>query len=242
MRVASFHRNLLVLLGTLALAALPAMAQEGGSAGAGASKITFKVPLRGAPKMRVGGGVRSIDSLDVALSVLAPEESGLTTSSSPTLYWYLSETVTDPVEIAVTDITSLQAAAEPLIEVSLPAPVASGIHGFDLSERAVALKAGVEYQWIVAVVRDPEQRSKDVIAGGTVIYTAASDELRDRLSQHGQTQPAVVLAEAGIWYDAVDALSRRIAQNPGDRESRNLRAQLLEQVGLSEAAAYDRGS
>ena len=55
------------------------------------------------------------------------------------------------------------------------------------------------------------------------------------------SRPALY-AGAGIWYDAIDELSRLIAAQPENRELRIQRAALLEQVGLTEAAAFDRAA
>ncbi len=225
------------LLSSLAFAitlALPVTAAENDPTAVAppSVNISFKPPLRGAPKMRVGGGVRGADTQEVALDVLAPESAGLTTAASPTIYWFLSETVQEPVEIAITDTRSIQDAAKPVLDIQIPGPVQPGVHAVDLSKHGVTLTPGVEYQWFVAVVVDPAQRSKDVLAGGAII--------RSDTAVGAGAGDAVALAEAGIWYDAVDTLSRRIDSNPGDTESRALRAALLEQVGLEEGAAYDR--
>ena len=41
-----------------------------------------------------------------------------------------------------------------------------------------------------------------------------------------------VLAEAGIWYDALDSLSMQIEYSPNDESLRAQRAALVAQVGL----------
>jgi hypothetical protein len=43
-----------------------------------------------------------------------------------------------------------------------------------------------------------------------------------------------------MWYDAIAALSERIEAAPNDTDLRRQRAALLEQVGLREAAEFDR--
>ncbi len=230
--------SILCVLSILGAAPLDAADDETGQ---GAKKrIAFEVPLRGAPKMRVGGGVRGVDSMNLTLRVLAPEESGFTTSSRPTLYWYVSDVVSDPVEIAITDTTSLEAASRPILEITLASPIEQGVHALSLADHGAALKSGVEYQWFVAIVTDPEQRSKDVIAGGSIVYSDGNPALQKELAGRDDTIPAVVYAQFGLWYDAVHDLSQRIVRNPGDAQTRELRADLLEQVGLGEVAAYDR--
>jgi Domain of Unknown Function (DUF928) len=63
------------------------------------------------------------------------------------------------------------------------------------------------------------------------------------LAQVKQASPAqlpALYAQAGIWYDAIDQLSSQISANQSDRQLRERRAALLEQVGLKDAAAFDR--
>ncbi len=44
-------------------------------------------------------------------------------------------------------------------------------------------------------------------------------------------------AEAGVWYDALMAISDLMQSNPADMELRQQRASLLEQGGLAEVAS-----
>src|SRR5512134_1193228 len=50
----------------------------------------YKPPLRGAPRGRIGGGTRGTGLDSLALSVLAPDHSGLTIREQPSLYWIIS--------------------------------------------------------------------------------------------------------------------------------------------------------
>ena len=204
--------------------------------------ITYKAPLRGAPATRVGGGTRSAAARTFALSALAPNETGYTTRDKPTIYWYVSEALQKPVELTIISNESLEAAAKPALELTLQPPVAGGVHAISLEEHGLALKPGVEYQWFVAIVNDTAQRSNDIIAGGTIKRVAETDSVRSSLkSAPAASRPALYAAE-GIWYDAVDELSRQIRAEPANRRLHEQRAALLEQVGLTEAAAFDRSS
>jgi len=202
--------------------------------------IAYKAPLRGAPATRVGGGTRSVSAKPVALSVIAPLETGYTTRDRPTIYWYVSEDVTSPVELTVVSTENLEQAAKPALELKLQPPIRKGMHAISLEEYGVALKPGVEYQWFVAVVPDAAQRSSDVVAGGSIKRVPESEAVRSRLTQAAPSQRAAVYAGEGIWYDAVDQISKQISADPADYRLREQRAQLLEQVGLTEAARYDR--
>jgi hypothetical protein len=206
-----------------------------------AQSFSYRPPLRGAPATRVGGGTRSIGSRPLTVSALAPNETGFTLRAQPTIYWYVSEALSSPVELTLSTTDPLKDAANPSLEIMLQPPLAKGMHALRLSEHGIALKPGVEYQWFVAVVANPAQRSGDVVAGGAIKRVDA-DAVQIRLKEAPRSRWPAVYAEGGIWYDAIEELSREISANPGDARLLRQRAALLEQVGLREAAAYDRES
>ena len=57
--------------------------------------------------------------------------------------------------------------------------------------------------------------------------------------QFQQAEAATRYAEAGVWYDAIMAITDRIRANPANKELREQRAAFLDQVGLSEVAKND---
>jgi len=61
-----------------------------------------------------------------------------------------------------------------------------------------------------------------------------------RAAAAGERQAPMIYAEAGLWYDAIDALSRLIELHPDDAELHAQRAALLDQVGLPAVASYDK--
>jgi hypothetical protein len=187
--------------------------------------VSYKPPLRGAPATRVGGGTRSIGTQALTVNVLAPNETGFTTRDNPTVYWYVSQPLNTPVELTLTTTEPLKDAVPTTLELTLQPPIAQGVHALRLGDHGVTLKPGVEYQWFVAVVSNPAQRSNDVVAGGGIKRIAPADAVGD-----------------GVWYDALDQLSQQISANPADARLRQQRAALLEQVGLREAAAFDRAT
>src|SRR3989442_9012476 len=73
------------------------------------------------------------------LSVLAPDHSGLTASEQPSLYWYISAPTALPVELTVMDPGTTQ----PLLEISVAAPIEAGIHRLRLSDHGVRLAPGL---------------------------------------------------------------------------------------------------
>ena len=230
----------MTLVATFAYGADPPKTEKPAPAGKPISSI-YKPPLRGAPATRIGGATRSAGAAPIVLNVLAPDHTGYTLQAKPTLYWYLSEAITNPVKITVA-ASSCEDAICPLVEITLEPPIDKGVHALRLEDYRASLKPDVEYQWFVAVVTNPDQRSDDVIAGGTIKRVAASQPVQTKLNNTGQAMQAAVFAESGIRYDAIDQISKQILANPANRDLRESRAALLEQVGLSEAAAYDRGT
>jgi len=242
MKFASF-RTVLLSAVALAISTSAGFATEPAKKGdSAAPEFTYKAPLRGAPATRVGGGTRSAGASTITLNVLAPDHTGYTLQQSPTIYWYVSERVTNPVEVTITIMGTLQEAAQPLLEITLQPPIERGVHAVRLEDHGVALKPDTEYQWFVAVVRDPDQRSTDILAGGSIKRIAVPQAIQARLRGAGETMKPAVYAESGVWYDAIDQLSRLISANPVDRTLRDQRAALLKGVGLQEAADHDRNA
>lgn len=202
--------------------------------------FAYQPPMRGsASSGRIGGGTRgTADASSVTLEVLAPDHAGLTVSSQPTLYWFVSQRIENDAELTIVDDTSV----DPLLELKLKAPIEPGIHALSLKEHGVSLKAGTPYQWFVAVVMDPTQRSYDIVAGGEIERVAEPSGLSSRLESAGAGGSPQVYAEAGIWYDALDGLSMQIGDRPNDAGLRQQRAALLEQIGLPEAASFERSN
>lgn len=203
-----------------------------------AQAIAYKPPSRGAPtgSARVGGGTRGPEGQVTSLSVLAPDHVGLTATSQPVLYWFTSDAIDAPVEMTLLREDRMA----PVLEVALSPPLEAGIHGLDLAKHNVTLEPGVAYQWYVAVVMDPTQRSGDIVAGGEIQQMPAAPQLSDEVQKIGAAGAAGVYARAGYWYDALGALSQRVEAAPADAAVRAERAALLEQVGLADAARYER--
>ena len=202
--------------------------------------FSYQPPMRGsASSGRVGGGTRGIgDGPTVTLEVLAPDHTGLTVSPQPTLYWFVSQRIETQAELTIVDDTSI----DPLLELKLTPPIEPGIHALSLEEHGVQLAPNVAYQWFVAVVVDPKQRSFDILSGGEIKRVAQPSNLAGQLQSIGSEGTPRAYAEAGIWYDALDGLSTQIGTHPNDADLRQQRAALLDQVGLPGAAEYERSN
>lgn len=194
----------------------------------------YKPPMRGAPAGRVGGGTRGMDSEVPSVSVLAPDHLGFTIKEQPSFYWYLSSLTDYPIEFTLIE----NRAIKPAVEKRIPCPAKPGIQEFSLADLGdVRLKKGYKYKWYVAVILDENHRSKDIIAGAEVELKSPSEAFREKLDTADEGMLPYLFAEAGLWYDALEATSDLIEKNPGNPEIKGMRASLLEQVGLKGVAA-----
>jgi hypothetical protein len=127
-----------------------------------------------------------------------------------------------------------------LLEERVEPPVQAGFHAIRLADHNVRLVKDKKYKWFVALVPDPDHRSRDIIAGGAIERIELPEGLEKKLGQTTKPTAPHVYAENGIWYEAVSSVSELIESNPHDKVLREKRAALFEQVGLSEIAAYDK--
>ena len=199
-----------------------------------ASELTSPVynpPRRGATAqtLRVGGGTRG-PIVQPTISVLAPNEHGVTTVNQPTLYWFSSGPLT--TQVLFTLIKS--DAVSPTLVARLEAPETQGIHPIRLADLGIRLEPGETYEWSVAVVGNHLRRSHDVVAMGEIEFVPAA------LPINQQAQGYLDYAQQGLWYDAVMALSDLLGTSPTNATLRSHRAALTDAVGLDLVATYDR--
>lgn len=158
----------------------------------------------------------------------------MTVHDQPVLYWFLSKAITSPVELTVVD----ERGVKPILETRLAPPFSPGVQRVRLADHGIRLSQG-KYQWFVALVVDPDRRSRDVLAGGSIELVEPSQGFSVKLSQTGMANAPLIYAEAGLWYDAVTAISDLIEAAPSDINLRKQRASLLRQAGLTDVAEYD---
>jgi Domain of Unknown Function (DUF928) len=201
------------------------------------TKLVYKPPAgAGNIPTRVSGGARGENGLDTVLLPLVPDQLALTTQAQPSLFWFQSKPAKAKFELAVVEPKN----PKPLVSLTSPDADKPGIHRIKLARYKVELKPDVVYEWSVAVVPDPENRSKDVIAKGVIKRVKASADLASEVEKADDVSRASAYAQAGIWYDALDAISNAIEAHPDDASLKEQRASLLKQVGLNQAAALDK--
>jgi hypothetical protein len=190
--------------------------------------VLYQPPRRGAPaRDRVGAGITRGATAQAIPLALAPAHVGLTVSASPSLFWHIDAAPGEGVALifAITDDTSVT----PLAEVALDAPSGAGIQRLRLADHGIELAPDTEYMWSIALVANADNRSEDVVSTGFIRRVARPEALA------ATSQDGVDFAQAGIWYDALEALSDDVDDRPDDRRARFLRSALLRQVKLDAA-------
>jgi len=221
------------------LAPAPSVAQTAEPAAAPEEEAppepVYKPPPRGAPGGRVGGASRGTVKVTMPLptiELLAPNgHTGLTTSATPTLYFFVSQPITWPTQFTISAPTQ----PNPVLEVNIPSPREAGVYPLRTADYHVRLEPGVLYTWSVSVILNPKARSRDIVASASLLRTAPGPAMEPAPRAAAPAQRAALLAQAGLWYDAVAAAAETAAV---DRHAA-LDA-LMTEVGLVEPARYDQ--
>lgn len=195
-------------------------------------KVKFRPPTTDAPAVRVTGGSRGSGDSAMTLDVLAPNEIGLTTLEQPSLFWFQSKPADAKFELTLLQENKVK----PIIQFTVERSSKAGIQRLKLADHGVKLSPGIEYQWVVALVTDPDNRSSDLVASGIIKRVEASADLKEKIAKTTPASLPGVYAQEGIWYDALSTLSDQIDAHPDDKALRETRSDLLRQVGLKTAA------
>ncbi len=204
--------------------------------GPGAEGPVYKPRRNNAPRGRIGGGLRAGGPDAPVLYPLAPDHVGYTHVKDPCFFWYISKTTSSRLRFTLVDSRQVK----PVLDTAIAPPAQPGIQMACLKSFGVGLEPEVQYRWYVTVIVDPEAESRNQVIGGTVERTNPAEDflIRDSCKR----EEVGCLSVNGLWYDAITAISDLIATSPKDHVLRLQRAFLLEQVGLSEVAQYDRNA
>lgn len=152
------------------------------------------------------------------ITLLAPDHRGQVTDPALPLWWHATG------RIEVLDVQLWQ--GKTLLWQQRLERVAPGLHRIALPRAAAQLKVGDDYVWRLRLAGEQ---------GGAVA------EVNSALRYIGPTGATDLagLASQGIWYDAIDLVSKKIERNPKHVQLRRQRASLLRQVGLGSLAQED---
>jgi uncharacterized protein DUF928 len=188
----------------------------------------YKPRKENAPRGRIDGESRGGLAGDMVLRVLAPDHVGFTVKGEPTLYWYLSKATAVPVEFTLVDTRKIP----PVVEKTLSAPAQSGVQKIVLKELGQALEPGVEYYWSISLITDPDSRSQDIMARGTIERIPFDEALMLDLVRSCTRDIVYLYAERGVWYDAIGCVMELLDRSPNDDGLQRLLFSLLNQGRL----------
>lgn len=197
--------------------------------------ISYKPPMvLGRPNQRIGGGSRGGEGGNMpSVVVLAPEHTGQTVEAQPTLYWSTSYVGNKPVYFTLVYADPKKAMEHPTPLLKVTVPPKEGLQRLDLSKHNVSLEAETVYKWSITVSLDERQHSKNIVASGTI--QLVKHDLSKQLSTASKSEHPFIYAEAGLWYDAFDALTTLVETPASDKALQQQRVELLKQVGLDKA-------
>lgn len=199
-------------------------------------KVVFVPHDVGAPEVTDTGGVRSILKAPKPLA-LAPEHLSRSLSRSPTLYWYLSKATSTPIRFTL--IKDDSEFAGPILELNLGTFSSSGIYALALSDYDIRLDENQRYFWSVTA-SPPGQNYGLIPASRTWIEHSPSADIQSLIASTSPFDQTVQLARTGYWFDAIDVVSRQIDTGEQTSAWHQIRARLLDQVGLEKVALFDR--
>ena len=193
-------------------------------------------PGQGTPKGTSGGGSRPI-----APSCLVPSDSkatpillapkrylGLTTQSHPTFWVHLPVTTAKTIEFSLFDRTR-----KGIYQVILPIPSSAGLLEIPLPKTEPGLSNDRSYNWTVALVCNPKQRTEDWVMGGWIQRQSPSDRLQQSLKQDSKAiDQSKSYFQANFWYDGVTTLLKLPPENRDSLAFKNLRLSAFDSAGI----------
>jgi hypothetical protein len=187
--------------------------------------MKYEAPAPDQPGLRIDG--KSSDTQYPSVFVLAPNHVGRTSQEHPALYWYLSQSTQNPLDVMIAEEGNLDV----LLDIRLLPPLQAGIHELRLEDYGISLLPDVPYRWTVRMITP--QASEVLTASGSIqrIQAPAGSSTALIYSPEGY-------AQKGQWYDAITTLQTLIQAKPENAALLAQRAALLEQVGLTETAAF----
>lgn len=197
--------------------------------------LSYNAPDQPSPATRVVVDESQPGQEPLYLSVLSPDHIGLTMFEQPALFWFIAHPTSQPVDVMITDESHTQR----LLDVRMLPPIQPGIHKVDLKDYGIRLQLNTTYQW--KIILQGNTPGESYSTSGWIMRISPPTPLAAIAQLPSMTStPPRSLVEAGLWYDAIWALSERIHTHPTDVASLTQRANLLEQVGLIPPAQQDR--
>jgi len=178
--------------------------------------------LRGASPQSPGATAR--------IEAVVPEHVARTREARPALYW-----TTDSLPAAGSTIEFAIAspdAIDPLVRRTLPIPTEPGLQRIEFDTTDPELQLGVEYRWLVELRSPGQQPGSGELATGWIRRVQLTEDEATALDALPIPDRIAALANAGLWYDALDQAARLSNRFPNEPRVREALTQLLNAAGL----------
>jgi len=198
----------------------------------GGTRVYNPPPPNGDSSSNPSGGSRGLcgSRSGVSLLAIAPQvHIGQTSSTRPTLAWYVPEAT--PYDMVFQLFQG--DATEPLYDVQITSQ--QGLMTWSLPANAAALTVGETYRWRVILICDRNRPSLSV-RDGAALTVVASPRTSLIATATDSVAYARQMATAGFWYDALAAT----LSTPATPALRSLRVELLQELAELEAATDPR--
>ena len=191
-------------------------------------------PKRGGPANVAAAATRGAAEGTPRLKLLAPGHTGLTVAAQPTLYLYVAE----PGTVRVRVMRAASLADAPLATGQVEVAGAPAIVPLSLLGLNATLRSGTAYEVIVSMY---DARSGAMHGSDSAMIERVGEPAGLSAAQTGAPLArARLYAKAGLWFEAVGAVSEAVNATPSDPVPRGHSAALLEQAGLGFVAEFDR--
>lgn len=206
-------------------------------------RISYIPPAGKSTRSSQGSGSRGCQqSLPVNLVTLlipAKDYIGQTTSGHPTFFWHLSQPISVPLRFTLVE----PRVAKPLFVKQIDSPQV-GTMQVALPKELPELVAGRTYSWSVTLACNSRRPSANPYYYSWIERVPTTPALEQQLAaSQGDSSPerlrASIYAQAGLWYDALAAISPAQAAKPNALFKEDF-FNLLDQVGLTEVANQER--
>lgn len=201
----------------------------------GLAGASFTPPTNlGRPGNREGAATRGACKVEASdtepdLTAIVPVSNiGLTTAMRPTLYWYLPANNYQEIQFSL--YQSKEDNTETLIyDAQLPLAGRPRLDSITLDGKVAPLIEGVDYRWVVSLICNPNDPDPSQVryVEGWVRRVTPSANLSQVLSTATPLQQFEILAEKGLWYDALTTLVEFRQKQPTSSEAAAKWAELM---------------
>jgi Domain of Unknown Function (DUF928) len=187
---------------------------------------------------RTGGGIRKGELARVTL--LAPQDGGITLSERPTFYWYVAPVSGDKDYFRFDIGFRLRDPGDSnlkTVEIKRSGTKV-GLYSFTIPSTAPALEIGKDQTWVVQDFTKYitiNSTNEALLLKTSVVVRFKKNEVAIAELNKAKTnlEKARIFERYGYWYDALHAYTQWIEANPKDTIARRERANMIE-AGLKD--------